>query len=148
MTVHTIVHAAWIAPAANTPYSPRSVNESDLACIEVIMDVVFNHTAEGNELGATLCSRGIDNAIFYMLASDRHYYQNYAGTGNTINANHPVVRDHILSALRYCVVIMDVIDRLLQTGNKGIYLKQQLKDSLSRTGSTSTSTDVVDAGAG
>ena len=78
------------------------------AGIEVILDVVFNHTAEGNELGPTLCFRGIDNKIFYMLASDPRYYQNYAGTGNTINANHPVVRDHILGALRYWVVEMHV----------------------------------------
>ncbi|MGA7949554.1 MAG: glycogen debranching protein GlgX [Thiobacillaceae bacterium] len=78
------------------------------AGIELILDVVFNHTAEGNELGPTLCFRGIDNAIFYMLASDPRYYKNYTGTGNTINANHPVVRDHILWALRYWVVEMHV----------------------------------------
>lgn len=78
------------------------------AGIEVILDVVFNHTAEGNELGPTLCFRGIDNAIFYMLADDKRHYKNYAGTGNTINANHPVVRDHILSALRHWVVEMHV----------------------------------------
>jgi isoamylase len=76
--------------------------------IEVILDVVFNHTAEGNERGPTLCFRGIDNAIFYMLAPDPRYYQNFAGTGNTINANHPVVREHILSALRYWVMEMHV----------------------------------------
>lgn len=78
------------------------------AGIEVILDVVFNHTAEGNELGPTLCFRGIDNAIFYMLEADQRYYRNYAGTGNTINTNHPVVRDHILGALRYWVVEMHV----------------------------------------
>lgn len=78
------------------------------AGIEVILDVVFNHTSEGNELGPTLCFRGIDNSIFYMLESDQRYYKNYAGTGNTINANHPVVRDHILGALRYWVVEMHV----------------------------------------
>ena len=78
------------------------------AGIEVILDVVFNHTAEGNELGPTLCFRGIDNAIFYTLESDKRYYKNYAGTGNTINANHPVVRELILSALRYWVVEMHV----------------------------------------
>ena len=78
------------------------------AGIEVILDVVFNHTAEGNELGPTLCFRGIDNSIFYMLADDKRYYKNYTGTGNTINANHPVVRDHILAALRYWVVEMHV----------------------------------------
>ena len=78
------------------------------AGIEVILDVVFNHTSEGNELGPTLCFRGIDNAIFYTLANDKRYYQDYTGTGNTINANHPVVRDHILEALRYWVVAMHV----------------------------------------
>jgi isoamylase len=78
------------------------------AGIEVILDVVFNHTAEGNELGPTLCFRGIDNAIFYMLEADQRYYKNYTGTGNTVNANHPVVRDHIMGALRYWVVEMHV----------------------------------------
>jgi glycogen operon protein len=78
------------------------------AGIEVILDVVFNHTAEGDELGPTLCFRGIDNAIFYTLASDKRYYKNYTGTGNTINANHPVVRDHILAALRYWMIEMHV----------------------------------------
>ena len=78
------------------------------AGIEVILDVVFNHTAEGDELGPTLCFRGMDNAIFYTLAGDKRYYKNYTGTGNTINANHPVVRDHILSALRYWLVEMHV----------------------------------------
>jgi glycogen operon protein len=78
------------------------------AGIEVILDVVFNHTAEGDELGPTLCFRGIDNAIFYMLESDKRYYKNYAGTGNTINANHPVVREHILNALRYWAMELHV----------------------------------------
>lgn len=78
------------------------------AGLEVFLDVVFNHTAEGNEAGPTLCFRGIDNAIFYMLADDKRVYRDYTGTGNTINANHPVVRDHILTALRYWVVEMHV----------------------------------------
>jgi len=78
------------------------------AGIEVILDLVFNHTAEGNELGPTLCFRGIDNAIFYMLEAGKRYYKNYAGTGNTLNANHPVVRDHILASLRNWVVEMHV----------------------------------------
>jgi glycogen operon protein len=78
------------------------------AGIEVFLDVVFNHTAEGNEQGPTLCFRGIDNSIFYMLADDKCSYRDYTGTGNTINANHPVVRDHILTALRYWVVEMHV----------------------------------------
>jgi len=78
------------------------------AGIEVILDVVFNHTAEGNELGPTLCFRGMDNAIFYSLADDQRHYKDYAGTGNTVNANQPVVRDHILAALRYWTVEMHV----------------------------------------
>jgi len=78
------------------------------AGIEVILDMVFNHTAEGDELGPTLCFRGVDNAIFYTLADDKRYYKDYTGTGNTINANHPVVRDHILAALRHWVVEMHV----------------------------------------
>ena len=76
------------------------------AGIEVFLDVVFNHTAEADEKGPTLCFRGIDNAIFYMLADDKRLYRNYTGTGNTVNGNHPVVRDYILSALRYWVVEM------------------------------------------
>lgn len=78
------------------------------AGIEVILDVVFNHTAEGNENGPTFCFRGIDNDIFYMLEDDKRFYKNYTGTGNTINTNHPVVRDYILSALRYWVIEMHV----------------------------------------
>ena len=76
--------------------------------IEVILDVVFNHTAEGDELGPTLCFRGMDNVIFYTLEADRRYYKDFTGTGNTINANHPVVRDFILNALRYWVIEMHV----------------------------------------
>ncbi len=84
------------------------VQEFHKAGIEVILDVVFNHTAEGDELGPTLCFRGIDNAIFYMLAGDKRYYRDYTGTGNTVNANHPVVREHIIGALRHWVVEMHV----------------------------------------
>jgi glycogen operon protein len=83
----------------------RALHNAD---IEVILDVVFNHTAEGNELGPTLCFRGMDNAIFYTLADDKRYYKDFTGTGNTVNANHPVVRDHILAALRYWMVEMHV----------------------------------------
>jgi len=78
------------------------------AGIEVILDVVFNHTAEGDELGPTLCFRGLDNAIFYTLDEDPRYYKDYTGTGNTVNANHPVVRDYILAALCYWTVEMHV----------------------------------------
>ncbi|HUW97950.1 MAG TPA: glycogen debranching protein GlgX [Acidiferrobacter sp.] len=83
----------------------RALHDAD---IEVILDVVFNHTAEGNERGPTLSLRGIDNVIFYMLQEDKRFYKDYAGTGNTVNANHPVVQEHILDALRYWVVEMHI----------------------------------------
>lgn len=78
------------------------------AGIEVILDVVFNHTAEGNELGPTLSFRGIDNSIYYWLDDDKRYYRDFTGTGQTINAAHPVVRDMILDSLRYWVMEMHV----------------------------------------
>ena len=78
------------------------------AGIEVILDVVFNHTAEGNHRGPTLSFRGLDNAIYYILEEDKTYYKNYSGTGNTLNCNHPVVRDFILDCLRYWVVVMHI----------------------------------------
>jgi glycogen operon protein len=78
------------------------------AGIEVILDLVFNHTAEGDEQGPTLCFRGIDNTIFYTLAADGRHYKDYTGTGNTVNANHPVVQEHILAALRYWAAEMHV----------------------------------------
>jgi glycogen operon protein len=78
------------------------------AGIEVILDVVFNHTAEGNEKGPTISWRGLDNSIYYLLSDDRRFYQDYTGTGNTVKAHHPVVRDMILDALRYWVVEMHV----------------------------------------
>jgi glycogen operon protein len=77
------------------------------AGIEVILDVVFNHTMEGDELGPTVCFRGIDNAIYYWL-EDGQLYRDFTGTGQTINAAHPVVRDLILDALRYWVTQMHV----------------------------------------
>src|SRR4051812_42856148 len=78
------------------------------AGIEVILDVVFNHTAEGGEDGPTLCFRGLDNTAFYILQEDRSGYANYTGTGNTLNANHPVVRRMIVDSLRYWVEEMHV----------------------------------------
>ena len=78
------------------------------AGIEVILDVVFNHTAEGDQNGATLCFRGLDNAEYYMLEKDRARYANFSGTGNTLNANHPIVRRMIVDSLRYWVDDMHV----------------------------------------
>jgi glycogen operon protein len=79
------------------------------AGIEVILDIVFNHTAEGDETGPTLCFRGFDNSIYYMLdEDDPRVYRNYTGCGNTMNCNHPIVRTFIIDCLRYWVVEMHV----------------------------------------
>ena len=78
------------------------------AGIEVILDVVFNHTAEGGQDGPTLSFRGLDNSAYYMLEGDGSRYANYSGTGNTLNANHAIVRRMILDSLRYWVREMHV----------------------------------------
>ena len=78
------------------------------AGIEVILDVVFNHTAEGDETGPTLCFRGLDNTIYYLLADGGRRYKNFSGCGNTVNCNHPVVRDLILDCLLYWAIEMHV----------------------------------------
>jgi glycogen operon protein len=78
------------------------------AGIEVILDVVFNHTAEGNQDGPTLCYRGIDNPTYYILERGGARYADYSGCGNTFNANHPVVRRMIVDSLKYWVTEMHV----------------------------------------
>jgi glycogen operon protein len=79
------------------------------AGIEVILDVVYNHTAEGNERGPTLCFRGIDNAAYYRLAPDnRRHYQDFTGCGNTLNMQHPRVLQLLMDSLRYWVTEMHV----------------------------------------
>jgi glycogen operon protein len=78
------------------------------AGIEVILDVVFNHTAEGSHDGPTLSFRGIDNVTYYILEHDRSRYADYTGTGNTLNANQPIVRRMIVDSLRYWVETMHV----------------------------------------
>jgi isoamylase len=78
------------------------------AGIEVILDVVFNHTAEGGHDGPTSSFRGLDNLTYYILEQDRSRYANFSGTGNTLNANHPIVRRMILDSLRYWVEEMHV----------------------------------------
>ena len=78
------------------------------AGIEVILDVVFNHTAEGDHRGPTICFRGLANDAYYILGQDRSRYADYAGTGNTLNANHSIVRRLILDSLRYWVTHMHV----------------------------------------
>lgn len=100
---------------------PRYLSHSDVsefqmmvkrfhsAGIEVILDVVYNHTAEGNEMGPTLCFKGLDNRSYYRLnASNPRYYENFTGTGNTLNIDHPMVLRMVLDSLRYWVDIMHV----------------------------------------
>jgi glycogen operon protein len=76
--------------------------------IEVILDVVYNHTAEGNQLGPTLCFRGLDNAAYYRLTDDRRYYVDFTGCGNTLNMMHPRTLQLIMDSLRYWILEMHV----------------------------------------
>lgn len=106
--------------APHAPYSSRRdplgpvdefrdmVKALHRAGLEIILDVVYNHTAEGSHEGPTLCFRGLDNTAYYILEKDKAYYSNYTGTGNTLNANHPFVRRLILDSLRYWVNEMHV----------------------------------------
>lgn len=77
----------------------KMLHDNDIECF---LDVVFNHTAEGNEMGSTISFKGFDNNIYYMLTPDGYYY-NFSGCGNTLNCNHPVVRNMIVECLRYWV---------------------------------------------
>ena len=76
--------------------------------IEVILDVVYNHTAEGNHLGPTLCFRGIDNTSYYRLTEQQRHYMDYTGTGNTLNMMHPRILQIIMDSLRYWILEMHV----------------------------------------
>jgi glycogen operon protein len=78
------------------------------AGIEVILDVVYNHTAEGDHRGPTFCFKGLQNDMYYILEKDRSFFSNYTGTGNTLNANQPIVRRMIVDSLRYWVREMHV----------------------------------------
>ena len=78
------------------------------AGIEVILDVVFNHTAEDDETGPTYCWRGLDNRVYYILDQDGSRYADFSGCGNTLNANQPIVRRMILDSLKYWVECMHV----------------------------------------
>jgi glycogen operon protein len=106
---------AWFSPAneyavddAVTEFKTM-VKALHAAGLEVILDVVFNHTAEGNESGPTLSLRGIDNAVYYrLLAQDRRFYENVTGCGNTVNCEHPQVRALIVDCLKYWVEEMHV----------------------------------------
>ncbi len=89
-------------PGAQVQQFKTMVRELHKAGIEVILDVVFNHTAEGNERGPTFSFKGLQNNVYYML--DKHgHYKNYTGCGNTVNGNHPIVREMIFNCLRHWV---------------------------------------------
>ncbi|XP_010558314.1 PREDICTED: isoamylase 1, chloroplastic [Tarenaya hassleriana] len=99
---------------ANRDFAGKAINEFKVLVreahkrgMEVIMDVVFNHTAEGNEKGPAFSFRGVDNSAYYMVAPKGEFY-NYSGCGNTFNCNHPVVRQFIVDCLRYWVTEMHV----------------------------------------
>ncbi len=83
----------------------KALHEAD---IEVILDVVFNHTGEGNEVGPVVSFKGLDNTIYYMLEDIKMYYSNYSGTGNTLNCSHAVVKELVLDCLRYWYGQMNV----------------------------------------
>lgn len=105
------------------PHLPYSVSKDPVRCItefrdmvkafhradiEVILDVVYNHTAEADDVGPTLCWKGLDNSLYYTLTEDRSQYADFTGTGNTLNANQSIVRRMILDSLRYWVAEMHV----------------------------------------
>jgi glycogen operon protein len=96
-------YAASGEPGAQVTEFKRMVRALHQADIEVILDVVFNHTAEGNELGPTLSFKGLENQVYYMLGGGGAGYKNYSGCGNTINGNHPIVREMIFLCLRHWV---------------------------------------------
>jgi glycogen operon protein len=94
-----------LGPIAEFREMVKALHRAD---IEVILDVVFNHTTEGNENGPTLSYRGFDNEAYYMLAPDKAGYMNFSGCGNTLNSNHPIARRMIIDSLRYWVHEMHV----------------------------------------
>ncbi len=93
-------YAADTSPGGQVHEFKEMVRALHAAGIEVILDVVFNHTAEGNHLGPTLSLKGLENRVYYMLGDGGATYRNYTGCGNTINGNHPVVREMIFLCLR------------------------------------------------
>ena len=102
-------YSVGAAPWQQTLEFREMVKALHRAGIEVILDIVLNHTAEGDELGPTICLRGVENSIFYMLQENgRRYYKDFTGAGNTLNANHPIVRQFVMAVLRYWVMHMHV----------------------------------------
>ena len=101
-------YAADRRPGGSVAEFKGMVKALHQAGIEVILDVVYNHTAEGNHLGPVLSFKGIDNAYYYRLTGDRRYYMDYTGTGNTLNMRHPHVLQLLMDSLRYWVLEMHV----------------------------------------
>jgi isoamylase len=96
-------YAAGRTPGCQVREFKEMVQALHRAGIEVILDVVFNHTAEGNECGPILSLKGLENRVYYMLENGGRNYRNYTGCGNTLNGNHPIVRELIFHCLRYWV---------------------------------------------
>jgi glycogen operon protein len=96
-------YAAGDEPGCQVYEFKQMVKALHQAGIEVILDVVYNHTCEGNELGPTLSFKGLENGVYYMLEAGGKYYKNFSGCGNTINGNHPIVREMIFHSLRHWV---------------------------------------------
>ncbi|TVR52266.1 MAG: glycogen debranching enzyme GlgX [Spirochaetaceae bacterium] len=101
-------YAATRVPGQQVTEFKEMVRELHKAGIEVLLDVVFNHSGEGNEFGPTVSFRGLDNPVYYMLEDNPRYYRNYSGCGNTMNCNNPVMRTLILDCLHYWVIEMHV----------------------------------------
>ena len=95
-------------PAGSVAEFKTAVQRLHAAGIEVFLDVVYNHTGEGNRLGPTLCFRGIDNRSYYLLQEDRRFYRDVTGTGNTLNLEHPRVLQLVMDSLRYWALEMHV----------------------------------------
>ena len=96
-------YASSDKPGAQVHEFKQMVKALHASGIEVILDVVFNHTCEGNDQGPLLSFKGLANSVYYMLESDKRFYKNYSGCGNTINGNHPIVREMIFHCLRHWV---------------------------------------------
>jgi len=103
-------------PGAQAQELKTLVRELHRAGIEVILDVVFNHTAEGNERGPILAMKGLENSVYYIVNSQGAHYSNYSGCGNTINCNHPICREWILHCrgIGSTTIISMVFDSILQ----------------------------------
>ncbi|HEY3737563.1 MAG TPA: glycogen debranching protein GlgX, partial [Jatrophihabitans sp.] len=101
-------YSSSTTPGGHVQEFKAMVRTLHAAGIEVILDVVYNHTGEGNHLGPTLSMRGIDNAAYYRLEDDRRYYTDYTGTGNTLNVRNPHVLQLVMDSLRYWVTEMHV----------------------------------------